>query len=248
MLERHKRILEALTHAQKQEVAALATKIGVSPVTMRKDLDALEKRGLLRREHGYAVLGPSDDLGNRLAVHFEEKQRIAKLAAGSVSPGETVMIESGSTCALLAETLVKTVRDVKIITNSAFIAGYVRSDPGAKVVLLGGEYQRDSQVMVGPLVRVCVEQFYVDKLFIGTDGITERLFFTNSDMMRAEAVKAMRKQAGKVMVLTESHKFREHGVVPVLSAGDVHAVYTDANIPAEMEGKLTAQGVSVYKT
>jgi len=248
MLDRHKRILEELTRSQKLEVTALAETIGVSPVTMRKDLDALEKRGFIRREHGYALAGSSDDLGNRLAFHYQEKHRIATLAAASVTPGETVMIESGSCCALLAEVLAKTVRDVKIITNSAFIAGYVRSDPGAKVALLGGEYQLESQVMVGPLVRLCAEQFYVDKLFIGTDGVTAHYSFTNSDMMRAEAVKAMSRQASKIMVLTESRKFAAHGVVPVVAAEDVYAVYTDESIPPEVETDLTERGVLVYKT
>jgi DeoR/GlpR family transcriptional regulator of sugar metabolism len=187
-------------------------------------------------------------LGNRLAFHYKEKHRIAKLAAASVSPGETVMIESGSCCALLAEVLVQARRDVKIITNSAFIAGFVRSEPGSKVVLLGGDYQLGSQVMVGPLVRLCAEQFYVDKLFIGTDGITAKHSFTNSDMMRAEAVKAMRRQANKVIILTESRKFAAHGVVPVIAAEDVYAVYTDENMPGEIENSLAERSVLVYKT
>lgn len=248
MNDRHKKILEALTHAQKLEVTTLAEAIGVSPVTMRKDLDTLEKRGLIRREHGYALIGSNDDLGNRLAFHYEEKQRIAKLAAASIASGETVMIESGSCCALLAEVLVKAKRDVKIITNSAFIAGYVRSDLAAKIVLLGGDYQLESQVMVGPLVRLCVEQFFVDKLFIGTDGITKQNAFTNSDMMRAEAVKAMSQHADKTIILTESRKFSSHGVVPVINAKDVYAVYTDENIPQEAEKRLTDLNVLVYKT
>ena len=153
MKKRETALLELLAENGKMEVAALAEKLETSQVTIRKDLDALEKRGVIRREHGFAIFGGSDDLNNRIAVHYEEKRKIAKAAAGLVSPGETVMIESGSCCALLAEILVKERRDVTIITNSVFIATFVRSEQGAHIILLGGEFQKDPQVMVGPLVR-----------------------------------------------------------------------------------------------
>lgn len=247
MKGRQEAILEELTRHQKLEVSVLAEKLGVSQVTMRKDLDTLEKRGLVKREHGFALIGPSDDLNNRLAFHYQEKQRIAKMAAESVSPGETVMIESGSCCALLAETLVKTKRDVTIITNSAFIAGYIRSDPHSRVILLGGDYQSEAQVMVGLLVRLCAEQFHVEKLFIGTDGFMPQYGFTNSDMMRAEAVRIMSKQANKTIVLTEAQKFSMHGVVSLLRTQDVYAVYTDTAIPEDAEQVLLENNVQVYK-
>ncbi|MEG0145985.1 MAG: DeoR/GlpR family DNA-binding transcription regulator, partial [Clostridia bacterium] len=236
-----------LTRAQRLEVAQLAEELGVSQVTMRKDLDQLEKRGLIKREHGFAIIGSNDDLNNRLAYHYEEKRRIAQMAAQSVAPGETVMIESGSCCALLAEELVKTKRDVTIITNSAFITGRLRTHPSAKMILLGGNYQPESQVMVGPIVRLCAEQFFVDKLFVGTDGFTPQFGFTNSDMMRAEAVRAMGKQAKMRIVLTESQKFSSHGVVSLMRTADVYAVYTDNGIPEETEAFFEDNGVKVYK-
>lgn len=247
MIDRHKQILEELTRAQKLEVSVLAERLGVSQVTVRKDLDALEKRGLVDREHGFALIGASDDLNNRLAYHYDEKRQIAQIAARDIHPGDTVMIESGSCCALLAEELVSTRQDVTIITNSAFIAGYVRARPGARIVLLGGDYQLQSQVMVGPLVRLCAEQFFVDKLFIGTDGFNAQYGFTGSDMMRAEAVRAMRRQATKTIVLTESRKFLAHGVVSLVPTGEVYEVYTDGDIPAESEQCLLEHGVRLNK-
>lgn len=246
MIDRQKRILEELTRAKKMEVVSLAERLEVSQVTIRKDLDALGKMGLVKREHGFAVIGASDDLNNRLAFHYEQKQRIAKAAAQTVADGETVMIESGSCCALLAQELVKTRRDLTIITNSAFIAGYLRTYPQAKIVLLGGDYQLESQVMVGPMVRICAEHYFVDKLFVGTDGFDERFGFTNSDMMRAEAVRNMARQAKKIMVLTESDKFSSVGVVSLVRTKDVAAVYTDTGVPAQAASFLREQGVAVH--
>ena len=125
MKKRENAILEMLSEKGRMEVTVLAERLGISQVTVRKDLDALEERGILRREHGYAVFGGNDDINNRLAFHYEEKRRIACQAAKMVAPGETVMIENGSCCALVAEELARTNQDGTIITNSAFIASYI---------------------------------------------------------------------------------------------------------------------------
>ena len=84
------------------------------------------------------------------------------------------MIENGSCCALLADTLTATKKDLTIITNSAFIAEYIRGKSNFQINLLGGIYQQDSQVMVGPMILQCVENFFVDRFFIGTDGYSTK--------------------------------------------------------------------------
>lgn len=247
MEHRQTRILEILTEHGKIEVVKLAELLDISQVTARKDLDQLEEQGLILREHGYALLLPKDDMNYRMAYHYEAKRRIAALAAETVQHGETVMIESGSCCAMLAELLVHSRRDITIVTNSAFIAAYIRKAPDVKIVLLGGDYQPQAQVMVGPIVRKCAEEYYVDKLFIGADGHLPHTGFTCDNRMRAEAVRDMARQAARVIVLTESAKFSVQSYVAPLKPGQVHAVYTDSKIPAESEQVLKNQGVAVYK-
>ena len=84
MKQRESRILELLSQHEKMDVAVLAETLGVSQVTVRKDLDSLERMQVVRREHGYAIFGGSEDLNNRLAIHYEEKRRIARAAADEV--------------------------------------------------------------------------------------------------------------------------------------------------------------------
>ncbi len=247
MNKRDIRILEIITEHKRIEVAKLAELLEVSQVTMRKDLDALESKGLIKREHGFALLGSQDDINNRLAYHYEIKRRIAVLAAENVQDGETVMIESGSCCALLAEELAGNKQNITIITNSAFIAGYIHRLPGAKIILLGGDYQKESQCMVGSIARKCAENFFVDKLFIGTDGFTERTGFTGNDHSRAETVRDMAKQSQTVVVLTESGKFRQQGVVSLISPERVGLVITDDAIDTDTESYLSRQGVQVRR-
>jgi DeoR/GlpR family transcriptional regulator of sugar metabolism len=247
MKQRDTAILNLLSESGRMEVSALAEQLGVSQVTVRKDLDALEKRGIVRREHGCAVFGGSDDLNNRLAIHYEEKQSIARAAAKLVAPGETVMIENGSCCALLAEEIARTRPGAVIVTNSAFIAIFIRHIPGAHVVLLGGDFQNDAEVMVGPIVKDCVSQFYVDKLFIGTDGYTTQLGFTGNNHLRVQAVHDMAEHAERVIVVTESSKFSQHSIVPMDVTDRVKIVVTDCSIPAASERELRGRGIDVVK-
>ena len=236
-------ILELLSEHKKMEVSALAAAVGVSQVTIRKDLISLEDRGVLRREHGYAMLRESDDVSGRLAFHYERKKQIAQAAASLVCPGETVMIESGSCCALLAEELVKRNMAVTIITNSAFIAGYIRKQPGARVILLGGDYQNDSQVMVGPVLALCVGQFYVDKLFVGADGFTKDEGFTGKDHLRVQAVRDMAQRAGSVIVLTEHHKLDQRGVMPLALENVATMLVTDDQISDKQQVMVQNAGI-----
>lgn len=245
MTNRSTAILEILTTTGKVEVARLSELLGVSEVTVRKDLDALQAKGLVRRRHGFATLSNPNDVSGRLAYHYEQKRLIAQAAAALVTNGSTVMVESGSCCALLARELADTKEGVTIVTNSAFIASYVRDSTHVSCVLLGGTYQRDSQVMVGPLVRTCAQEFYVDRLFMGADGWIEGVGFTNADQMRADAVRSMAESAAEVVVLTESEKFGRRGAIPMRLPGKRLSVVTDNSIGEQWQQSLARTGVGL---
>lgn len=250
--DRETMILELLTAEHKLEVSALAGRVGVSQVTMRKDLDELERRGIIIREHGYALLRSPDDIQSRIAYHYEAKRKIAERAAELVENGDTIMIESGSCCALLADVLVRRRKDLTIITNSAFIASYIRGKGAVQTILLGGVYQPEAQVMVGPMVRLCAGGFFVSRFFIGVDGWSDRTGFTNQDHMRAQAVRDMACQSEQVVVLTESEKFTRRGVVPLnlpRREGDRPlTVVTNRSVPEGALASLEEQGVEVILT
>ena len=247
MNKRHAQILDLSTKNKKMEVAKLSELLDVSQVTIRKDLVALEDSGIIIREHGYATLNDSDDINNRLAYHYESKQQIAKMAVQSIQNGETIMIESGSCCALVALEIARTKKDITLITNSAFIADYIRKLGTVKIILLGGEYQNESQVMVGPMTRHCAEAFFVDKLFIGTDGFTKETGFTGNDYMRSEAVRDMAKQASHVIIVTDSIKFHQKGVVNLIATEKVSRIYTDQDIPCDIEEYLLQKDIEIFK-
>ncbi len=242
---RHTQILEMITDKKKVDVSELALAFNVSQVTIRKDLIQLEEKGLIKREHGFATLNAKDDINTRLAYHYDKKLKIAKKAIESVKDGETVMIESGSSCALVALELAINRKDITIITNSAFVADFIRKVNQSKIVLLGGEYQNEAQVMVGPMTKRCASNFFVDKLFVGTDGYSDRIGFTGNDLMRAEAVRDMAEQANKVIVVTDSIKFKQSGVVPLIKTERIFEVVTDFEMDDEIKKSLENRGIKV---
>lgn len=247
MRERQTQILDLIGEHKRITVVELSELLSVSDVTIRKDLSVLEEKGLIKREHGFATLPESDDISTRLLFNYETKRRIARKALESIREGESVMIESGSCCALLAEEIAQNRRDVTIITNSVFIATFLRNKRGVRVILLGGEFQPEAQVIVGPLVKKCAENFYVDKFFVGTDGFNERGAMSG-DLMRAEAVRNMAQSARQAIILTESKKFSQVGVVPLLNYRELDTIYTDEKIPDEAVKSLTDKSICVVTT
>lgn len=244
MHPRHTKLLDLICQNGRMAVTELSAALGVSEVTIRKDLNMLAHQGLLKREHGYACMVSSDDIGHHLSFHYENKRRIAERAARCVQPGETVMIESGSCCTLLAEELCARGRHTTIITNSAFIANFVRKIRGTRIILLGGSYQNESQVMVGPLVGLCARNFKVDKFFIGINGMDE-IGVKSSDHLRIEAAQAMAAQARGVIVLTESIKFHRDASELLFPYENIRSIYTNANVSPDDVTELEARGLAV---
>lgn len=245
MTERQSKIIKLVNSNHKMEVSKLAILLGVSQVTIRKDLDHLEDEGLLTREHGFALIRNANDINTRMTLNYDKKLAIATKAAEMVSNGETVMLESGSTCTLLAEQLARLKRDVTIITNSAYIAIRIRELPIRKVILLGGEYQKDYQGMVGPLVHKCAREFFVDKFFVGTDGFIPNAGFTCDDMMRVEAMQYMAESANRMIILADSSKFRQQGVVIQSSFEEIDTICTDSSISQDVLDILKDHNLNV---
>lgn len=243
MNERRIKILENLSEKNSLSVAELSRMHNVSQVTIRSDLKYLEKKGLLKRFHGGAS---SENISHRLDENFELKYRIAQRAAQLVNPGETIIIESGSTNALLARSIGET-KPVSIITNSFFIANFVKDLPNINITLLGGTYQADSEVCIGPLTKLALQSFFVDKVFIGTDGFIEEIGFTCIDLQRAEIACEMSKRANHTIIMTDSSKFGNRSVAKQFDVQDVSIVITDEGIDKNSEKYLSEHQVDVIK-
>jgi DeoR/GlpR family transcriptional regulator of sugar metabolism len=246
-----KRNLEALvSHSVlkggTKRVGELAEELGVSEVTIRKTLSALERRGVIRRYHGEARAFDGDDIPFRMEVHYDEKVRIARKASEFVERGDTILVEAGSTVAILVE-MIKGVKDLSVITPNLFIARLFRGTK-VRVVVLGGLYQEESESFVGPLVRQALDNTSFSKAFLGVSGFDASTGFTSNDFHRAEIHQAILNKGATNFVITDSTKFgAQHAARITNDPSLVHWVITDSNIPLADEEILLSHGTKVIK-
>jgi DeoR/GlpR family transcriptional regulator of sugar metabolism len=241
--ERQNKILKLLGHNDQTAVRDLATRLDVSPVTIRQDLNFLEAEGLLKRVHGGAVMKDADDIASRLGINYEKKLRIAKKVAAYVHDGETVLIESGSANALLARELFK--KNVAIITTNVYIARQFRKNDQARIIILGGMYQHESESLVGKITKTCIDQINYDKAFIGVDGYTAKTGFTLRDLFRAEISSYIIKKSSEVFIVTDSSKFGRTELTNICYSCDIHHVATDSDLDEKYVNEFKQAGIDL---
>lgn len=244
MNSRQSEILNLVNDRTRVQVSELSELTGVSGVTIRQDLNFLEKNGYLKRVHGAAVALQSDDIESRLEVHFDIKQQLANKAADLVTPNETVLVEGGSANALLARTLAER-GDVTIITPSAYIAHLIRHT-SANIILLGGVYQHQGESLVGPLTKLCIENIHFSTAFLGIDGFDIDTGFTSRDMMRADIASTILAKKRRNVVLTDSSKFGQIFPSSIGSTNEISELITDDAAPQDMLEHLKSKGVEVF--
>jgi DeoR/GlpR family transcriptional regulator of sugar metabolism len=230
-------------------IEELCRQMRVSPATMRRDLDQLERVGVIRRVHGGAVSvetrleEPMFDDKTSLAA--PEKQRIAAAALVFVEPHETVYLDGGSTVLELAR-LLRERLDITVVTNS-LRAGLELAGHGPRLILIGGEFRRLSQTVVGPLTRLLLKELHLDRAFMGTIGMTVKEGLTTTDPSEAFTKELVMNQARQVFVLADSSKA---GKVAFARAGrldDVDVIITDAKVSREFARELADKGIKLVR-
>ena len=245
--ERKAVILEILMEESSVSVSDLSNRLKVTQVTARADLATLEKEGLLVRTHGGAHLGHHPKIFERMQTGSVYKEKIARAAADLIKNGDTVIITSGTTTALIAKYLLGK-RDIHIVTNNTLLLTNVRNNPQVRVTLIGGEFRPEDEGLVGPMALAALDQFHVSRAFIGIDGASLKQGFTAHTLESAVLVHKMAEQADQVVAIAHSGKFGKHGFARILPFGDVDVLVTDRELTKEFETELTSAGVRVVKS
>lgn len=236
--ERERTILKFLSERGGMAVSALSRELGVSEVTIRSDLKELEEKGYLSRSRGGAYPALHQGIIDRQQLFLEEKNRIAKAAAELVCDGDRIMIEAGTTTALLVRYLIGK-REVQVVTNSTLVFSYARLNSSLQITLTGGEFRRETESMVGPVTLRTIEGLNVRLAFVGTDGFSAAKGMTTQLFEGAEIVKAMRNCAEETLLLADSSKYGKTGFVNVLSLAKVGCVITDTGLGESARRELS---------
>jgi DeoR/GlpR family transcriptional regulator of sugar metabolism len=225
--ERRARILAWLRQHGRVEVLDLARMLGVSEHTIRRDLLELQAQGALQKTHGGAVALDTARLGfeARAAVLPEAKQAIGVAAARLVQPGETVILDAGSTTLAMARAL--SVRPLTVVTNALDVAQCFDRDPAVQLVLTGGSWQAAQRALWGPAALAMLGSCRADWAVPGACALDSRMGVTAADEADAAVKRAMIAAAARTMILADHSKQRSVSPFAVASWREVHTLVTD---------------------
>lgn len=221
-----------LTEDKHLSVNDMARVFGVSAVTIRSDLKALEEEGQIIRTHGGAIPTVHPAISSRGKISKDAKNAMAKIAADMVQDGDSILVSTGTSASLVVKYLIGR-RDVHVVTNSTLLLPYARINPSIRVTLVGGEFRAAEEGMVGPLAIRAMEQFHVTKAFVGVDGVSTQQGFTANMVESAELVRKMAEQADEVIILADHSKFGNPGFARILALHDADTIITDQVPSAE---------------
>jgi DeoR family transcriptional regulator of aga operon len=246
---RHAQILELLEADGKVSVMDLADKLRVSVVTIRNDLEFLERQQVLRRIRGgaLAVRAARFERPIHLAsqAFTEEKQRIARAASALVRDGETIMIDAGSTALAFARSLSKSLNNVAVVTNALDVALALADHPGVRVVVTGGTLRGVQRSLIAPFSTLIISQLNADTAYVSCTGIDIHKGFTTGSWEEAELEKAMIAAASRCVVLADHSKIGHVGSARVVDLKSVDLLVTDSEAEPETLRLFEAEGLRV---
>jgi DeoR/GlpR family transcriptional regulator of sugar metabolism len=244
---RRRQLLELVNRRGFATLDELVRALGVSESTVRRDLEALDTAGAVKRTHGGVVC--SGDVRSmpafeeRETSQAAEKQAIGRAAAAEVQDGDTILLDGGTTTLEVARALAG--RPLQVVTNSLPIASLLASHKDTDLILVGGYVYPRTGVAMGPLAVSALQTIRVHTLFMGAGGIVPEGVF-NSNSLLVETERQMMACAQRVVLLADHSKFNRLALSRLCGLDEIHALYVDAGIAEADRVVVERQGVTVH--
>ncbi len=249
MKERRRRISDLLQERGRVTVISLAQRFATSAVTIRADLSALERAGVLIRSHGGALLrreGDDQPLAVKEILHHAEKVRIAQCALSLIQDGETVILDSGTTTAEIAKQICESsLQSVNVITNALNVAMLLANAPMVRLIMPGGILRRESNSLSGHIGEAALAALQADRLFLGADAIDPALGVMTPHLPEAQLNLKMIEISRQVIVVADSSKLLRRNISLIAHVEQLHTLITDSAAPAEVVEELRRRGLKV---
>ena len=247
--ERRRRICELLRAEGRVTVDELASRFGISQVTIRTDLSTLESAGALTRTHGGALSVPDTEqpLDVKQMQHRAQKLRIAEAAVALIRDGETIVLDSGSTTAEIARRIRTRLElsSVNIITNALNIAALLIDVPSVRLIMPGGILRRESNSLSGHMAEAALANLQADRLYLGADGVDPQIGVMTPHLAEAQLNAKMIQISRQVVVVADSSKFMRRNISLIAKVEQINMLITDRAAPPEAVEELRQRGVEV---
>jgi DeoR/GlpR family transcriptional regulator of sugar metabolism len=246
--ERHTRIRQMLGEQPEVMIAALAEMCGVSEMTIRRDLDKLERDGRVQRTHGGARASErmafEFDFALRRQSHRREKQAIARRATQFVKPRQRFILDTGTTTLELAY-LLKDYQEITVITPSLAVASVLQFSPAIETILLGGIIRQGSPDLTGVVTEKNLDMFAVNVAFQGADGIGLDGRLYNSDLRIASVDQKIRQCAKHTYILADSSKIGQTALATNGFIYEADALITDDHLDSRQQKIFEKMGATI---
>ncbi len=234
--QRREKILELIKEDGHAKVVDLSKIFKVTEVTIRQDLEKLEKEGIIKREHGGAFLENVESNVRSITLRNQdnmlEKTRIARRAIELINDGDTIILDSGSTTTEIAR-LISGYKNLTVITNALNIALILGGDPGINLVVTGGEFKAPTLSLTGQKAADFFNNLHADKLFLATAGITLKSGLTYPSISDIVVKRAMIESAEVVYLVADSSKIGKNAFASLGSLSLINYLITDSKITAK---------------
>ena len=225
---RHNKILDELYTTGRIYVKNISMSLGVTEVTVRRDLAQLEQEGLLKKTYGGAVLtGPEVKTATRYRKKkkLSAKRKIGRLAGGLVNHGDVIYLEAGSTCNEIIPFLADK-KNLTVIVNSFYLMKRL-GEAGHRIIIIGGQYRPETMDMVGPGAEAAIAQLGGFKAFTGADDITIDAGISGADVVTVGFAKLILKQASEVIFVGDHTKFDNPALYKIANIDQLDYIVTD---------------------
>ncbi len=228
-ITRHDDILKILTRLRKVSIADLTERLGVSEVTIRKDLNVLEEMGYLVRTHGGALI--AEDRAREIPLTLRktelltEKQAIARKAKEFIREGDTIYLDSGSTNALLAKEIKE--MNLRVICHSIDVMLELINAPDISLISLGGNYRKDAGSFIGQLALENLQHFQIQTCFIGAAGFSSKGIFSSQNIIEAQLKSEVLKISDRRIIISDHSKYNRPAFAIFAKAEDADIFITD---------------------
>lgn len=247
-IERRRKIISMLEERNSVLVPELSKTFNVTEETIRRDLEKLEKEGLLKRTHGGAVISDNINIDLPLKVrevtNIEGKRAIGIKVAEYINDGDTIMLDSSSTALQVAQRI-KDKNKITVITNSINVVTELSNAKDCKVISTGGILRQSSMSFVGHMVEDSIKNFNVDIAVIACKGLDMVKDITESNEMESEVKKAMVEAAERVFLLADYTKFNKVSFLKMLKLDSVDTIFTDRSLGEEWEQYLSNKNINL---
>jgi DeoR/GlpR family transcriptional regulator of sugar metabolism len=245
--ERRRLIVELLQERRAVRVSSLSEDLGVSEMTIRRDLERLESEGLLVRTHGGAVLGrrmaEEAPYVENVSTNAEQKRRIAERAATLIEPGETIFLSAGTTAAQVLRHVDPALRARVITHNGGALAE--AQDLSLEIIIVGGQYRPRSNAVEGPLGVEQIARFHASRMLLGVDGFDLDEGLTTPTLGIASSERAMIEHTrGEVVVLADHSKVGVVADVVICGLERIDTVIVDDGVSQAVRDEIEARGVT----